>query len=221
MVDMHPNDFCAKLCEITSTRKKRTLSKVNEICKKHAGLGNKDFSIATIGGLLESNGILTEQGLRNKNSEEYRALIKAWAEFTNGSMKKTKSNKTNSINDDILASISDPTLRAIFGITIAENKKLKNELSILKNLTTLTIDMRKTKENAFNEDPNTILISSSYRLTDVEIQALKDAISDEFIKDQGWTVYDNGKVKQKGAQVYRTGYVSAIKKILNECEAKK
>ena len=49
-------------------------------------------------------------------------------------------------------------------------------------------------------------------LTETEIDALKDAVSDNFFKDRGWTTDEQGRVKEKGYPVYKTGYVTAIKK---------
>ncbi|MEA4847165.1 MAG: gamma-mobile-trio protein GmtX [Clostridiaceae bacterium] len=212
MAEISPDDLFTRLCGIASTRKKRTLGKVHEICKEQAGIGCKDFSLATIGGLLASKNILTEQALRNKNGEEYRALINCWADFTGGSIKKVSAYKTNSTNDNILAGISDPTIRAMVGITIAENKKLKNELSLLKQQTTLTLDMRTTSKNT----ENVVVVSPFHGLTDMEIEALRNAISDQLLNYQGWVADDYGRVKMKssGVNIYKAGYVTAISKIL-------
>ena len=49
-----------------------------------------------------------------------------------------------------------------------------------------------------------------------EIEALKDAVSDKFFKERGWTTDEQGRVKEKGYPVYKAGYVTAIKKILDE-----
>ena len=40
--------------------------------------------------------------------------------------------------------------------------------------------------------------------------------ADGFFKDRGWTTDEQGRVKEKGYPVYKTGYVTAIKKILEE-----
>jgi hypothetical protein len=41
------------------------------------------------------------------------------------------------------------------------------------------------------------------------------AISDDLFSHQGWTVDVQGRVKNKGMQLYKAGYVTAIKKILS------
>jgi hypothetical protein len=97
---------------------------------------------------------------------------------------------------------------------IAENKKLKRENSLIKEQTTLTIDMRPTKDSNILNNQNVVVVSASYDLTDTELTALRDAISDEFMNHMGWTSDKYGRVKEKGIQVYKTGYVSAIRKVL-------
>lgn len=63
-----------------------------------------------------------------------------------------------------------------------------------------------------------ILTAMSSRLTGTEIDALKEAISDDFMEIQGWLREDNGRVTTtKGRSIYKPGYVTAIKKILDGC----
>ncbi len=216
MVNMHPAEFFAQLQENVSVRKKRTLELINEICKKQYESGSKDFSISTIAMLIADNGGPSEQALRNKQGEDYRALIKQWADYFNGSNKKIAAKKSTGLNDEILANVTDPTTRALVGMILAENKKLKKENSLLKQQTTLTIDMRKPKDEVLGTGQNVILVSPSDDLTEMELKALREAISEDFMKDRGWTVDDYGRVKEKGIQVYKPGYVSAIKKVLKE-----
>lgn len=67
------------------------------------------------------------------------------AKYSNGSTKKPNSQKTTSINDEILANIPDPTIRVLVRMLMAQNKKLKRENLLLKEETTFTIDMRKSE----------------------------------------------------------------------------
>ena len=50
--------------------------------------------------------------------------------------------------------------------------------------TDLTVDMREPKNI---ENQNAMLVSSTPNLTEMELEALKSAISEDFIKKQGWT----------------------------------
>jgi hypothetical protein len=216
MINIHPDELFSQLQNNSSTRKKRTLELIHYICKNHSDTGNKDFSIVTIAGLISDAGGPSEQALRNKQAEDYRTLINLWAKYSNGTHKKVKRQKSTSVNDDILRNISDPTTKALVGMILAENKKLKNENSLLKQQTTLTIDMRKSKGEALEDNQNAVLLSPSHNITDMEIKALRDAISDKLMNHRGWTVDEYGRVKEKGITVYKTGYVSAIEKILEE-----
>ncbi len=97
---------------------------------------------------------------------------------------------------------------------MAENKKLKRENSLLKEQTIFTIDMRPLNDISKNKD--VVIVEPSYNLTDTEIDALRNAISNEFLNHQGWTTDNYGRVKENGIQIYKAGYVTAIQKILNE-----
>ena len=215
MNNINPEDLYNQLCESASTRKKKTLALVHEVCKTQSESKVKDFSIATIAARLSDKGGLSEQALRNKNAESYRLLISAWAEYSNTTMKKPTKQTPNTINDSILSQISDPTVKALVGMIIAENRKLKNENNLLKSQTCITIDMRNQQINASNND-DVVVVSALDELTEMEIEALKDAISDKLFKERGWTADEQGRVKEKGYQVYKVGYVTAIKKILEE-----
>ena len=66
------------------------------------------------------------------------------------------------------------------------------------------------------ENQNDVLVSSTPNLTEEELEALKSAISEDFIKKQGWTI-TNGRVKQDGFTIYNRSYIEGIKKVLEMC----
>lgn len=214
MMDIHPDEMFSKFYENASTRKKKTLELIHNACKKQSESDIKDFSIGTIARMIADDGGPSEQALRNKNAEDYRVLISQWAKYYETTTKKPKKEKRTTLNDDILASIFEPTTKAMVGMLMAENTKLKKENSMLKEQTTFTIDMRPIKDISKNKD--VVIVEPSYKLTDTEIDALRNAISDEFMNQQGWTPDKYGRVKENGIQVYKAGYVTAIQKILNE-----
>ena len=151
---------------------------------------------------------------RNKNAEDYRAWLSQWAKYSKATTKKPKKEKISTLNDDILTSISEPTTKALVVMLISQNKKLKRENSLLKEQITFTIDMRPTKDINTNKD--VIIVEPSYNLTDPEIDALRNSISNELMNHHGWTIDNYGRVKENGIQVYKAGYVTAIQKILNK-----
>lgn len=50
----------------------------------------------------------------------------------------------------------------------------------------------------------------------MELDALRHAISKEFMQYRGLTTNDRSRVKEKGVQIYKRGYVDAIKKSLKK-----
>ena len=74
--------------------------------------------------------------------------------------------------------------------------------------------MRESENKNLGISQDTVLVSSSPNLTEMELDALRHAISKEFMQYRGWTTDDRGRVKEKGVQIYKRGYVDAIKKIL-------
>ncbi|MNE95579.1 hypothetical protein D3C80_1936820 [compost metagenome] len=52
----------------------------------------------------------------------------------------------------------------------------------------------------------------------MEITALRAAVSDDFFDKQGWMVTRAGQVKGDSGEIYKHGYVPAIRKILKEIE---
>lgn len=94
MSNIQPDDLYNQLCENASTRKKKTLALVHEVCKKQSEAEVKDFSLGTIAALMSDKGGLSEQALRNKNAEPYRLLINNWAEYSKTTTKKPKKQTT-------------------------------------------------------------------------------------------------------------------------------
>lgn len=212
MVTIDPNELAAQLSKNASARKKRSLEIIHNICKEQHERGSKDFSIPTIGRLSFEEKGPSIQTIRNKEGEDYRALMQCWAEYANGTTKKTKQENTTS--DEILAGISDPTIRALIGVILAENRKLKGENSLLKQNIKLTIDMRPPARPLLNANETTEALPQTSNLLPMEITALQNAISEEFLKEWDFTTDQQGRIKYKGRTMYKAGYISAIKKIL-------
>ena len=203
---MNPEEYYLDIIKTAGTRKKQTLQKIQEICKDEANNKNPDFSLVHIADRLKKVDGISEQGLRNKNAKEYRNLILCW-KVKYGDKKKKGSSSTKW--DDILDEIKDPTLKAIVGMILSENTKLKKENDLYKHQTTFHIDMRsEIKGNSIIEKP--------FSLTETEINALKIAISNEFFEKQGWETDEHGRVKHGNQKIYEVGYVTAIKRILDE-----
>ena len=68
--------------------------------------------------------------------------------------------------------------------------------------------------NDISKNKDVVIVEPSYNLTDSDIEALRNAVSNEFMNHQGWTSDNYRSVKQNGIQIYKAGYVTTIKKFL-------
>ena len=67
---------------------------------------------------------------------------------------------------------------------------------------------------AYSQDAIQILPAST-GLNDDEKEALRHAISDKLMQDEGWSQDDHGRIlNAKGRAIYKIGYVTAIRKLV-------
>lgn len=207
---MLPDELLDLLKAKSNTRKQRSLDIINGICKDQINQGSRDFSIATIGRLSAEQGGLSPQTIRNKGGDDFRALIAAWADHAKGAMKKPPKIQESGINS-ILGKINDPALRSIVGSILAINAKLQREVNLLKQQSEIIIDRRAVpllETRQHESHPASFLTSS-------EASALSHAISSELMEQEGWIIEKSGRiVNNLGRTIFKTGFESAVRKIL-------
>lgn len=212
---MHPDDLLAQLMETASKRRRASLEIIHAVCRERHQSGAKDFSIATIARLSEAKGGPTGSTIRNKTGEAYQGLIKCWASHTGGSPRKLPKLSEDPIME-LVASIEKPEVRAILSSIVAENRKLKREVNLLKHQVSQTavLDLRELPKGGAAPSFSGELLPSAKQLTDSEVAALREAISPEKLADEGWSIDANGfLLNSDGRRIYGIGYVSAIKKL--------
>ena len=139
MSNIQPDDLYNQLCENASTRKKKTLALVHEVCKKQSEAEVKDFSLGTIAALMSDKGGLSEQALRNKNAEPYRLLINNWAEYSNTTTKKPKK-QTTTTRDEKSRTFSSNSQRSHILRTSSRSRRL-----ILSSIVSLAVSLKCTR----------------------------------------------------------------------------
>lgn len=114
----------------------------------------------------------------------------------------------------LIDKIENPALRSMMAGILAENRQMRREITLLKAEGNRVIDMRPRSA----EPGETVgILPASTGLYPSEIDALRHAVSDRVLKDEGWTTDAEGRViNEVGRVVYKPGYVSAIRKILGE-----
>jgi hypothetical protein len=123
--------------------------------------------------------------------------------------------------EDILNMIDNPSARALVGVILAENRKLKGENTLLKKQTQVTIDMRPTPQLTGANGQGIVQVLPAFNnLSPIEIEALENAISDTLMDEQGWTQDEHGRIKKGGRTIFKTGFVAAIRKVLGNVNKK-
>jgi hypothetical protein len=209
---MHPDELLEQLKANANPRKSKNLDIVHAVCREQHERGSKDFSVATIARISQERGGPVKSTIHNKTGDDFKGLIKAWADHTGGALRKVRKVSEDPVYP-VLDKIPDPAVRAVMGAVLAKNKKLTGENNLLKANANVVIDRRSTASEK-SVDPVQVL-PASFGLTESEIEALRHAVSDNFLNDEGWVADERGRVlNAKKRAIYKVGYVTAIRKIL-------
>jgi hypothetical protein len=208
---MHPDDLLDQLKKTATPRKQKTLDLIHEVCREQYERGSKDFSVATIARIAADRGGPSKGAIHNATGDDYKGLIKAWAEHTGGLTRKVRQVSENPYSA-LIDQIENPALRSMMNGILAENRQMRREITLLKAEGNRVIDMRPQSI----EPRETIqILPASHGLYPSEMEALRHAVSDRLLKDEGWTTDSEGRlITETGRALYKPGYVSAIRKIL-------
>ncbi|CAN7444845.1 gamma-mobile-trio protein GmtX [Cupriavidus necator] len=213
--DIHPNAVLESLLAKGGRSNRRAaLAKMQELCRRQHESGSRDFSLPAIGRLAEAEGIMKGRVLYNAQSADYRTLIEAWAAYAGPPAPKPPKTLAS---HEYLMRIEDPAIRSIMQAIIAERDKLKAQLNVLKANTQVTVDRRPlgaTIAAAPGTQPVTVLAPST-QLTPSEREALRNAVSADYLENQGLREGSHGEiVNARGRTVFEVGFARAIRKLL-------
>jgi hypothetical protein len=199
----------------------KSLAVLHEVLKAHEKTGSRNFSIATIARLSVEAGGPSASTIRNSGGFRFRQLIEAWAASVGTDRKAPVKSKSQGVprDNELLRRIDDPALRAVFTQVLAERRRYLAELNLLKSQTDIVVDRRPNVVEIPQESGSVQLLPSLKGvLSDMEITALRAAVSNDLFDRQGWVVTAAGQVKGDLGEIYKHGYVPAIRKILKEIE---
>ncbi|WP_217895609.1 gamma-mobile-trio protein GmtX [Oceanospirillum sanctuarii] len=193
--------------QLKSARSRKSLESLHTVCKELFESGSVDFKITTIARLGASRGVPGAQTIRNKTGEPYRALIEAWRELSH---KKNRKSAAKSVRGkhDWVDELQNPAHRFLVLDLIAQVRHLRAENQRYASITQLKIDCRAGSE--------AVVEPQLPHFLEYEIDALKEAVSDEFLARQGWVRGPHGKViGVNGMTIFSNGYLNAIEKVLS------
>ena len=213
---MHPDDLLEQLKANSNTRKQKNLDLIHAVCREQYERGSKDFSVATISRIAQERGGPVTSTIHNKTGDDFKGLIKAWASHTGGVTRKVRK-ATNNPVWDVLDRIPDPAVRSVMGAVLAENKKLRGEVNLLKQHAQIVIDYRDKSGESSEAAQTGEYLPADVGLTESEKEALRHAISERLLKDEGWKEDKHGRIlTDKGSPIFKIGFATAIRKILGE-----
>lgn len=205
-----PKKILEELCKGATQRKAQSLELLYRLCEEQRQRGSDDYSIATIGRLSAEHGGPSAAAIRNKPGEDYRALIKAYAESVKGRSRKVAS-KPRTEAEELLEGVTDPVLKVRIKLLLAEMESLRAQLLAARHLAnqTAVLDLS-AAEGGINKEAGSNLF-----LTLQEASALKAAVSPETLAHWGWKMDEAGRVTtETGQVVFRAGFGSAVSKTL-------
>ena len=224
-MDINIDVILADLKDGKVSKTQQTLDKLNDILKKYAESGQRDFSIAQMGRVSAAEGGPGYETLRATRNKHYRTLIEAWAQKCNTNTKKplapTSRSKVIPEDNKLLERIPDAAVRALFGQIIAERNRYRKEVNLLKQHANVTIDKRPVRQFDARAEPSVeVLPSLSGILTESEKKTLAYAISDECMEKNGWQYTKAGQVKdtEYNTEILPRGFVTGLRKLLGEVD---
>ncbi|MFL9886240.1 gamma-mobile-trio protein GmtX [Paraburkholderia agricolaris] len=211
----HPNTVLDKLlAKGGRAHRLARLTALHEICRRHQESGSHDFSLATVGRLVEAEGILKGRVLYNMQSADYRELISAWAMYAGP---VTAQSTKPLASHEYLMRIHDPAIRSIMQTIIGERDKLRAEVNLLKASTQVVVDRRPVGVRA----PGAAIVlpttTSGHiaQLTPSEREALEKSVSADYLERHGLREGSHGEiVNERGRTVFDVGFARAIRKVL-------
>lgn len=215
---VNPKVLLETMCKTATPRKERSLRLIYSICEEQHQRGSKDFSIVTIGRLSHEREGPSAASIRNKPGEDYRALLKAFAEDVGGQSRRMAESRQDAV-DDVLEGVADPVLRIRIQLLLAENKSLRTQMLGLRHLANNTACIRIEQGGAFSfatpDEPTHAPAQVGPELDVLERRALLAAIAPRTLEHWGWSKDVMGRILSEGGQVvFQAGFVSAIEKIL-------
>ena len=213
---MHPDDLLEQLKANANTRKQKNLDLIHAVCREQYERGSKDFSVATISRIAQERGGPATSTIHNKTGDDFKGLIKAWASHTGGLTRKVRKTTNNPVWD-VLDRIPDPAVRSVMGAVLAENKKLRGEVNLLKQHSQIVIDYRDKSGDSSGATRTGEYLPADVGLTESEREALRHAISEKLLQDEGWKEDKHGRIlTEKGSPIFKIGFATASRKILGE-----
>lgn len=197
------------------------LDNVHAVCRAihddPGAVGRKDYSLATVARKLEQQQQSPNYNtLKAPGGAHFKELISAWAQQDGvDTIKPATPSAPSGAHEQLLRKIPDPALRSEIGFLLAEGRRSRAELHSLKELKTLTIDMRPTNALPIvRTHPEFQPVEPNPVLLDSELDALKNALDEKHLRRCGLTLGPDGEISLGKQIVFHVGFLTGLRKII-------
>jgi hypothetical protein len=196
---MTPEEMLAHLCN-KSPKQTSSLEAVYAVCKEQVEDGNTNFSVAAIARFGADRGVPKAQSINNATGENYRALIKCFANSQEARKRTPKPRKS----DDWADEIKDPRLRLLTQRTLAELAEAQRTIKeFIPPGLVIRVDDRK--------HPGDL----DFKLTSIERRAIEHLLTDDFLRQWNLERGTRGDILDaKNQAIFKPGTMQALEKML-------
>jgi hypothetical protein len=219
---IHPDEVLENLkATCGNNRSKNSLDILHTVCRRQKEGNSTDFTLPTIGELSSNaNGPgYTSIRTTDASGQRFQQLITAWANYTGGVTSQSKrenkqKNQAPTLADLLKKAGVDAALVALVGRLEVEHRKAVNALNVVKSQGEVIVDRRKIAHQTASSATPELLPATT--LTDMEREALRAALSAEFLEQEGWSIDKSGRIKNdKKRTIFKAGFATALRKILD------
>lgn len=216
---INPDEVLVNLKSKFGKRAHRNLDTIHEICRKiHDGRGQRDYSPTAVGAKSGAVGGPKINTLLSPGGRHFRELIRAWAEF-GGTTTAKPSARPAVAGDSVLEAIDDPVIRSLIGPCLAELKRVKAELNLLKSIPhTISLSGDRVDVSAPSKLTRTEVIEPVSALHQQEASALDVFLDQRWQRKNGLKVSSYGQLiaakdLQEGHALTPIAFIDAISKL--------
>jgi len=217
-----------RLCgEARRPQRRKSLELLWNVLEAMRAEGEVDYSIASVGERLEAAGGLSTQSIRNTPGKPFRDVIAAYAAAVGGSRKRTGQREMSPL-DVALASVANPAARALLRQCVAEHKRCQHEKDQLRSaFKRLSVGNEPGASPTFSV-PQSPLPAQTVTappppsrpfggpLHRFEIEAVRAAIDDDRLAENGWIIQSNGSiVSETGEVLLPPGFATSLAKMID------
>ncbi|MDV3251126.1 hypothetical protein DevBK_07285 [Devosia sp. BK] len=220
----------AELIQAAATETVRVkLRNINDTCKHLVVTGKQRLTVPSLlaayaARFSAKDQSIAESSIRNKRdgNNPYHELYRAW-EMAAEVILSTAPRSAKVLAGEVIdmtevSAISDPALRHQVGLLVSQNRSLKSQLDILKQVKgTPVIRLESGVESIAGNQPNK---NAQLELTESEFSALSDFLAQRRLLQRGLTIGELGVLQSKtGKELSDPGFIDALNKVIAHLQA--